>query len=148
MSRPSRLHVPRPPARPGEAPDFGYVRLSPAGAVARPDVAAAAAEIENLSVDLIRVLDDEHRARGPWDPRLDVHELQVGLRHMVLTRLYDDRMLKTQRQGKIDSFYMKSTGEEAVAVAWQPWRCVRPTCCSPRIASRARIWCAAPGSST
>jgi 2-oxoisovalerate dehydrogenase E1 component alpha subunit len=116
MSRPSRLHVPRPPARPGEAPDFGYVRLSPAGAVARPDVAAAAAEIENLSVDLIRVLDEEHRARGPWDPRLDIHELQVGLRHMVMTRLYDDRMLKTQRQGKI-SFYMKSTGEEAVAVA-------------------------------
>ena len=112
----SRLHVPRPPARPGEAPDFGYVRLSPAGAVARPDVAAAAADIESLSVDLIRVLDDEHRAQGPWNPRLDVAELQVGLRHMLLTRVYDDRMLKTQRQGKI-SFYMKSTGEEAVAVA-------------------------------
>jgi 2-oxoisovalerate dehydrogenase E1 component alpha subunit len=116
MPRPSRLHVPRPPARPGEAPDFGYVRLSPAGAVAKPDVAAAAVDIGELSVDLIRVLDDEHRARGPWDPHLDVRELQVGLRHMLLTRLYDERMLKTQRQGKI-SFYMKSTGEEAVAVA-------------------------------
>ena len=112
----SRLHVPRPPSRPGEAPDFGYVRLSPAGAVARPDVAAPAADIESLSVDLIRVLDDEHRAQGPWNPRLDVADLQVGLRHMLLTRVYDDRMLKTQRQGKI-SFYMKSTGEEAVAVA-------------------------------
>jgi 2-oxoisovalerate dehydrogenase E1 component alpha subunit len=116
MTRPSRLHVPRAPARPGEAPDFSYVRLSPAGAVARPDVAAAAADIENLSVDLIRVLDDEHRAVGPWNPRLDVAELQIGLRHMLLTRVYDDRMLKTQRQGKI-SFYMKSTGEEAVGVA-------------------------------
>ncbi len=116
MPRASRLHVPRPPARPGEAPDFAYVRLSKAGAVARPDVAAAAADIESLSVDLVRVLDDEHRAQGPWNPRLDVAELQVGLRHMLLTRLYDDRMLKTQRQGKI-SFYMKSTGEEAVAVA-------------------------------
>ena len=116
MPRTSRLHVPRPPARPGEAPDFGYVRLSPAGAVGRPDVAAAAADIESLSVDLIRVLDDEHRAQGPWNPRLDVADLQVGLRYMLLTRLYDDRMLKTQRQGKI-SFYMKSTGEEAVAVA-------------------------------
>jgi 2-oxoisovalerate dehydrogenase E1 component alpha subunit len=116
MPRQSRLHVPQAPARPGEAPDFSYVRLSPAGAVARPDVGAAAADIESLAVDLIRVLDDEHRARGPWDPRLDVAELQVGLRHMLLTRLFDDRMLKTQRQGKI-SFYMKSTGEEAVAVA-------------------------------
>jgi 2-oxoisovalerate dehydrogenase E1 component alpha subunit len=35
---------------------------------------------------------------------------------MLLTRLYDERMLRTQRQGKI-SFYMQSTGEEAVAVA-------------------------------
>ncbi len=116
MPRHSRLHVPRPPARPGETPDFGYVHLSPAGAVHRPDVGAPAADIEDLSVELIRVLDDEHRARGPWDPHLDVAELQVGLRHMLLTRLFDDRMLKTQRQGKI-SFYMKSTGEEAVAVA-------------------------------
>jgi len=116
MPRASRLHVPRPPARPGEAPDFGYVRLSAAGAVPRPDVAAAAADIESLSVDLIRVLDDSHRAQGPWNPRLDVAELQVGLRHMLLTRLFDERMLKTQRQGKI-SFYIKSTGEEAVAVA-------------------------------
>jgi len=116
MPRQSRLHVPRPPARPGEAPDFSYVHLSPAGAVGRPDVAAPAADIEDLSVELIRVLDDEHAARGPWNPHLEVAELQVGLRHMLLTRLFDDRMLKTQRQGKI-SFYMKSTGEEAVAVA-------------------------------
>jgi len=116
MPRPSRLHVPHAPARPGEAPDFSYVRLSPAGAVARPDVAAQAVEIEDLAVDLIRVLDDSHRALGPWNPHLDVDVLQVGLRHMLLTRIYDDRMLRTQRQGKI-SFYMKSTGEEAVAVA-------------------------------
>ena len=35
---------------------------------------------------------------------------------MMLTRAFDDRMQKIQRQGRI-SFYMKSTGEEAVAVA-------------------------------
>ncbi|HEY5047330.1 MAG TPA: thiamine pyrophosphate-dependent dehydrogenase E1 component subunit alpha, partial [Rhizomicrobium sp.] len=35
---------------------------------------------------------------------------------MVLTRAYDDRMYRAQRQGKT-SFYMKCTGEEAVAVA-------------------------------
>jgi 2-oxoisovalerate dehydrogenase E1 component alpha subunit len=116
MPRPSRLHVPRPPSRPGEAPDFSYVRLSPAGAVGRPDVAASALEVESLSIELVRVLDPEHRAVGPWNPHLEVAELQVGLRHMLLTRLFDDRMLRTQRQGKI-SFYIKSTGEEAVAVA-------------------------------
>jgi len=35
---------------------------------------------------------------------------------MLLTRLFDDRMQKIQRQGRI-SFYIKSTGEEAAAVA-------------------------------
>ena len=33
MTQRSRLHVPNPPARPGDKPDFSYVRLSPAGAV-------------------------------------------------------------------------------------------------------------------
>ena len=35
---------------------------------------------------------------------------------MLLTRAFDDRMFKAQRQGKTP-FYMKCTGEEAVAVA-------------------------------
>lgn len=35
---------------------------------------------------------------------------------MMLTRAYDERMIRFQRQGKT-SFYMKSTGEEAIAVA-------------------------------
>ena len=69
-----------------------------------------------MSTGLVRVLDDSHLAVGSWHPHLDAHELQVGLRHMVLTRVFDDRMVRTQRQGKL-SFYMKSTGEEAVAVA-------------------------------
>ena len=35
---------------------------------------------------------------------------------MTLLRIFDDRMLTMQRQGKL-SFYMKSLGEEAVAIA-------------------------------
>src|ERR1700691_5748333 len=116
MNKPSRLHLPSPPARPGEAPDFSYVQLSPAGAVARPDVSARARDIESLSVDLVRVLDDAGKAVGPWHPHLDPAELQVGLRHMLLTRLFDDRMQRNQRAGKI-SFYIRSLGEEAVSVA-------------------------------
>jgi len=42
--------------------------------------------------------------------------LQIGLRHMLLTRLFDDRMQRNQRAGKI-SFYIRSLGEEAVSVA-------------------------------
>jgi 2-oxoisovalerate dehydrogenase E1 component alpha subunit len=116
MSPKSRLHVPHPPARPGDKPDFSYVQISPAGSVERPDVRAKARDIENLGFDLVRVLDDQHRSLGSWDPHLEPQELQVALRHMLLTRTLDDRMQRMQRQGRI-SFYMRSFGEEAVAIA-------------------------------
>jgi len=116
MTNQSRLHLPKAPARPGEAPDFSYVQLSPAGAVHRPDVNARARDMMSLSVELVRVLDDDGAAIGPWNPHLDPGELQVGLRHMLLTRIYDDRMQRMQRAGKI-SFYIRSLGEEAVSVA-------------------------------
>jgi 2-oxoisovalerate dehydrogenase E1 component alpha subunit len=112
----SRLHVPRSPARPGEKPDFSYVAISPAGAAARPDPNASLDETEFLSREMVRVLDDEHRAVGPWNPHLATSDLELGLRYMMLTRAYDDRMHRAQRQGRI-TFYMKSTGEEAVSVA-------------------------------
>ena len=116
MNKKSRLHLPSPPARPGQKPDFSYVHLSPAGAVPRPDVNARARDMEPLAVELVRVLDDNGEALGPWDPNVDPEDLQVGLRHMVLTRSFDDRMQRTQRAGKI-SFYKRSLGEEAVSVA-------------------------------
>jgi 2-oxoisovalerate dehydrogenase E1 component alpha subunit len=116
MVKKSRLHLPHVPARPGETPDFGYVQVSPAGAVARPEVNARARDLIALSVDLVRVLDDQGAAVGPWNPHLDAAELQVGLRYMLLTRLFDERMQRMQRAGKI-TFYMRSLGEEAVSVA-------------------------------
>jgi len=117
MSRQPRLHIPLPPARPGADPDFSYVDRVPAGAVGRPDPHTRLRDLpDELALGMVRVLDDDGVPTGPWDPRLDPEELQVGLRHMLETRLYDDHMLRMQRQGKI-SFYMKSRGEEAVAVA-------------------------------
>ncbi|TLY75484.1 MAG: 3-methyl-2-oxobutanoate dehydrogenase (2-methylpropanoyl-transferring) subunit alpha, partial [Gammaproteobacteria bacterium] len=119
MTQRSRLHVPHPPARPGDKPDFSYVQISPAGAVGRPDVTAPARDIESLSLEMVRVLDDQHRAVGPWTPHLEPQHLQVGLRPMLLTRHFDDRMQRMQRQGRV-SFYMKSTGEEAVSNETRP----------------------------
>src|ERR1700689_3544692 len=116
MSKKSRLHLPRVPARPGEKPDFSYVQLSPAGAVPRPEGNARAGDMMSLSVELVRVLDDSGDAVGPWHPHLDASDLQVGLRLMLLTRTYDERMQRMQRGGKI-SFYIRSLGEEAVSVA-------------------------------
>ncbi|MEJ2088968.1 MAG: thiamine pyrophosphate-dependent enzyme [Gammaproteobacteria bacterium] len=117
MTRTPRLHIPHPPARPGDQPDFSYVEISAAGAVPRPDVTTRLREIErSLAFEMVRVLDEDHAAVGPWNPQLDAHDLQIGLQHMLLTRIFDARMHRMQRQGKI-SFYMKSLGEEAVSVA-------------------------------
>jgi 2-oxoisovalerate dehydrogenase E1 component alpha subunit len=110
------LHVPEPDARPGEEIDFSHIAIPPAGSVPRPDVTVDASDIREMVYTLVRVLDEEGRAVGPWDPRLDPEKLRRMLRDMVLVRIYDDRMYRAQRQGKT-SFYMKSTGEEAVAVA-------------------------------
>ena len=114
--RSPRLHVPKVPARPGEDPDFSYVKLSPAGAVPRPPIDVQVRETVPLAEDLIRVLDDAGAAVGPWDPGLAPDTLRTGLRQMLLTRIFDDRMQRTQRQGRI-SFYVRSWGEEAVSVA-------------------------------
>ena len=115
MTKNPKLHIPQPTARPGEAPDFSYLQLSEAGSVERPAVDARAADIEHLALNLVRVLDDEHAAVGPWNPELDAETMIRALRLMVLTRAYDDRMQRMQRQGKI-TFYMQALGEEAVSI--------------------------------
>lgn len=109
------FHVPEPSARPGDEPDFSYLVVPPAGEARRPDVAVDPYEIRDLADTMIRVLDDDGHAVGEWAPDIDADSLHRGLRAMVTTRLYDDRMLKSQRQGKT-SFYVRSTGEEAIAV--------------------------------
>jgi 2-oxoisovalerate dehydrogenase E1 component alpha subunit len=110
------LHVPEPVSRPGSECDYSNVPIPAAGIVDRPPTNVAADEIRDFPFKLIRVLDDDGRAVGPWNPDLAVETLIEGLRAMMLTRAYDSRMVRMQRQGKT-SFYMKSTGEEAVAVA-------------------------------
>ena len=112
----TRFHVPAPPYRPGDEPDFSFLNLPKAGEAKRPDPTVAARDTQDLALGLVGVLDHNHQAVGEWDPKVKADILREGLSHMVLTRIYDERMLKLQRQGKM-SFYMKSTGEEAVAVA-------------------------------
>ncbi len=111
-----RLHVPEPVARPGDASSFDYLEIPPAGSVRRPDIAEPEPAMHDLPYALIRVLDEEGVAVGPWNPRLSADILRRGLRAMLLTRLFDDRLFRAHRQGKT-SFYMKSTGEEAIGAA-------------------------------
>jgi 2-oxoisovalerate dehydrogenase E1 component alpha subunit len=113
---PLRLNVPEPTGRPGRATDFSYLRLSEAGAVRRPPVDVLPADTADLANGLIRVLDSEGRAVGPWVPTIDAESLRRGLRAMIKTRAFDAKMLIAQRQKKI-SFYMQCLGEEAIATA-------------------------------
>jgi 2-oxoisovalerate dehydrogenase E1 component alpha subunit len=112
------LHVPEPPFRPGDTPDFSSLKVPSAGAAPRPDTSVAAADTHELTTALVRVLGDDNKAVGPWDAKLDPETLRKMLRDMVTVRIFDDRMYRAQRQGKT-SFYMKCTGEEAIAVAAQ-----------------------------
>lgn len=112
------LHVPEPSSRPGQTPAFADWGFPDAGSVQRPEIDVAPDEIRDLAYSLIRVLDDQGNAVGPWGGLLSDEELIVGLRHMMRLRAFDARMLMAQRQGKT-SFYMQHLGEEAVSTAFR-----------------------------
>ena len=82
----------------------------------RPPPDTAPADTADLATSLVRVLDDDGRACGPWAPAMHPERLRRGLRAMMKTRVFDARMLIAQRQKKL-SFYMQCLGEEAIAVA-------------------------------
>lgn len=116
--QPLQFHVPKPASRPGEKPDFSDVVIPKAGSVARPPVDVDPKDIRDLAYSIIRVLNREGEAVGPWVPDLSQEELIRGLRHMMTLRAFDGRMQMAQRQGKT-SFYMQHTGEEAVSCAFR-----------------------------
>ncbi len=111
-----QLHVPEPKFRPGDTADFSDIDVGSPGTMPRPDEGAKPETMRDLAYGLIRVLGDDNHAHGPWDPKLDPDTLRTMLGHMAMTRAFDERMFRGQRQGKT-SFYMKCTGEEATSVA-------------------------------
>jgi 2-oxoisovalerate dehydrogenase E1 component alpha subunit len=70
QSKPLSLHVPEPTGRPGCTTDFSYLQLSAAGAVRRPAVDVLPSETGDLASALVRVLDAEGNAVGPWAPEV------------------------------------------------------------------------------
>lgn len=113
-----RFHVPEPDVRPGGTPDFSRVQIPESGPVHRPDIDANPDAIRDLAYSIIRVLDRDGAAVGPWAGLLTDAELTEGLRHMMTLRVFDTRMQLAQRQGKT-SFYAQHTGEEAVSCAFR-----------------------------
>ena len=69
--KPLSFHVPAPAVRPGGAPDFSDVKISLAGEVRRPEVDVAPEQIRDLAYAIIRVLDRDSEAVGPWAGLLD-----------------------------------------------------------------------------
>lgn len=113
-ARPLSLAIPGPPRWTRSPSDLETLASSAAGEVRRPPVDEPPRRMRDLATALVRVTDDDGNAVGPWVPDLDVEVLRQGLRHMMLTRELDRRLLMDQRHGRT-SFYMQSTGEEAVA---------------------------------
>ncbi len=127
--------VPHPsgPAR-AQAPDFSYLQISAAGALARPEVTAALTDIEYLATGMVRVLDENHAAVGAWHPHLESDELQVGLRHMLLTRLF--RPAHADHPAPGPDFVLPAFIGGRRPSRWRRrWRCVRMTCCFLPIAT-------------
>src|SRR6478736_6830469 len=106
---PLKLHVPEPAVRPGGTPDFSIVRIPRAGSVARPAVDVDPEIMRDLAYSIIRVLNRDGEAVGPWAGLLSDEALLAGLRNMMKMHAFDARMLMAQRQGKT-SFYMQHTG--------------------------------------
>src|SRR5436190_3397634 len=90
---PLTLHVPEPAARPGGKPDFSNVLIPRAGSVARPAVDADPETMRDLAYSVIRILNREGEAVGPWAGLLSDAELLQGLRDMMTLRAFDARML-------------------------------------------------------
>ena len=111
----SRLHIPEPPFRPGDTPDYSHVSVPANHTPHRPDPLCAGHETSEHALKLIRVMRFNGEAVGEWNPKLTISQLHKALKDMMMTRAMDMRMFTMQRQGKM-SFYMKSTGEEAMAV--------------------------------
>ena len=111
----SKLHIPDAPVRPGERPDYSFLKIPLPSDSYRPEPLAELESMRELAYGLVRVIDDQGKAGGPWQEDIPINKLKSALRHMLLTRLYDERMFRMQRQGKL-SFYVKCTGEEAIAV--------------------------------
>ena len=64
--RAPRLHVPEPAIRPGDQPDFSHVRVPRAGEVRRPEPDESPEELRDLAFTIIRVLNRDGEAVGPW----------------------------------------------------------------------------------
>jgi pyruvate dehydrogenase E1 component subunit alpha len=68
-----------------------------------------------MATELMQVISEKGKVNEKQEPSIPDQDLLRLYRTMVLTRHFDDRMMKLQRQGRI-GFYLQSLGEEAAHV--------------------------------
>jgi len=71
--------------------------------------------MRDLAYGLVRVLDEEGTAVGPWSPQLDASTLRRALNRCCSPGC--SMSACSRATPRKTSFYMKSTGEEAIACA-------------------------------
>ncbi len=130
-----RLRIPEPMARPGESPAFRDLHIDRAGEVRRPPVDVAPQAIVDLGADMIRVLNVDGDAVGPWAGTLDADQLRRGLRDMLIVRSFDAQMLQRPPSGQHVVLHAVPGGGGACrAPTVAPW--MPGTCASPPTGSR------------
>jgi len=77
----------------------------------------AVKNVYRASIDYVQILDENGKADKKLEKRLSLKrkDLESIYRSLVLTRVFDDRALKLQRQGRLLT-YAPCLGEEAIAV--------------------------------
>ncbi len=68
-----------------------------------------------MALELVQVITEQGSINQKAEPAIPDQDLLKLYRTMALTRQFDDRMLKLQRQGRI-AFYLQSLGEEAAHI--------------------------------
>jgi 2-oxoisovalerate dehydrogenase E1 component alpha subunit len=94
------IHVPDAPHRPGDETKFEQWSWKPED-LNRLDIECSVDDAINHATGLVRVLDDDHEAKGEWNPNLTSEELILGLEHMLRMRIFDERMMKMQAYREI-----------------------------------------------
>ncbi|MEM9233376.1 MAG: hypothetical protein AAGA69_03960 [Pseudomonadota bacterium] len=80
---PLALTVPEPPVRPGEEPDFSHIDIGEPGKMDRPAIGLSAEESRPYTQGLIRVLDMDGKAHGPWADAVSPDVKRKGLASMI-----------------------------------------------------------------
>ena len=60
------IHITEPPGRAGDKPDFSHIKIPKAGETRCPDLDTKAEDMRDMAYKIVRILDRNGKAVGPW----------------------------------------------------------------------------------